>query len=139
MRILLGISSGLRSGSGRLLVQNGLNPGCFAAHNAHTGSVFQLAGGLLEAEVKGLSVPLAMIGGLVGLLIMQQPLSLYGQIGMVLLIGMASKTAILIVEFGKSLREREGLDLYDATIKAARLRFRPVVMTALSFVVGVLP
>ena len=86
-----------------------------------------------------LSVPLAMIGGLVGLLIMQQPLSLYGQIGMVLLIGMASKTAILIVEFGKSLREREGLDLYEATVKAASLRFRPVVMTALSFVVGVFP
>ena len=86
-----------------------------------------------------LSVPLAMIGGLVGLLIMQQPLSLYGQIGMVLLIGMASKTAILIVEFGKSLREREGLDLYEATVKAATLRFRPVVMTGLSFVVGVFP
>jgi multidrug efflux pump subunit AcrB len=57
-----------------------------------------------------------MIGALAGMLLAQQPLSLYGQIGMVLLVGMASKTAILIVEFGKSLRERgrhpAGTDLF---------------------------
>jgi hydrophobe/amphiphile efflux-1 (HAE1) family protein len=86
-----------------------------------------------------LSVPIAMIGALLGVIVMQQPLSLYGQIGLVLLIGLASKTAILIVEFAKSLREREKLELLDATITAARLRFRPVIMTGLSFVVGVFP
>ncbi len=86
-----------------------------------------------------LSVPIAMIGALVGLLLYQQPLSLYGQIGMVLLVGMASKTAILIVEFGKALREREKMDLIEATVEASRLRFRPVMMTGLAFVAGVFP
>jgi HAE1 family hydrophobic/amphiphilic exporter-1 len=52
---------------------------------------------------------------------------------------MASKTAILIVEFGKSLREREKMDLIEATVEAARLRFRPVMMTGLAFVAGVFP
>jgi HAE1 family hydrophobic/amphiphilic exporter-1 len=85
------------------------------------------------------SVPIAMIGALVGLLLYQVPLSLYGQIGMVLLVGMASKTAILIVEFGKSLREREKMDLIEATVEASRLRFRPVMMTGLAFVAGVFP
>jgi len=86
-----------------------------------------------------LSVPIAMIGAIAGLLIVGESLSLYGQIGLVLLIGLASKTAILIVEFGKQLREAEGLSLMDATVKAARLRFRPVMMTSLSFVAGVAP
>jgi multidrug efflux pump len=86
-----------------------------------------------------LSVPIAMIGALLGLLITSQPLSLYGQIGMVLLVGMAAKTAILIVEFAKTLRENEKMDLHEATVEAARLRFRPVNMTALAFVVGVFP
>jgi HAE1 family hydrophobic/amphiphilic exporter-1 len=86
-----------------------------------------------------LSVPIAMIGALAGLLMMGEPLSLYGQIGMVLLVGMASKTAILIVEFGKSLRERDAMALHEATVESARLRFRPVMMTALAFVVGVFP
>jgi hydrophobe/amphiphile efflux-1 (HAE1) family protein len=86
-----------------------------------------------------MSVPIAMIGALLGLLIASQPLSLYGQIGMVLLVGMASKTAILIVEFAKALRESDEMELQDATVEAARLRFRPVMMTALAFVVGVFP
>ncbi|WP_439136306.1 efflux RND transporter permease subunit [Pseudomaricurvus sp.] len=86
-----------------------------------------------------LSVPIAMIGALLGMLIAGASLSLYGQIGLVLLIGMAAKTAILIVEFAKSLRETESRDLQDATVEAARLRFRPVCMTAISFLVGVFP
>lgn len=86
-----------------------------------------------------LSVPIAMIGALAGLLLTGESLSLYGQIGLVLLVGLASKTAILIVEFAKQLREKEGRSLMDATTEAARLRFRPVMMTALSFVAGVAP
>ncbi len=86
-----------------------------------------------------LSVPIALVGALVALWIGGLPLSLYGQIGLLLLIGLAAKTAILIVEFAKSLREREGLELNEATLKAARLRFRPVMMTGLSFVAGVFP
>ncbi|GMG88340.1 efflux RND transporter permease subunit [Biformimicrobium ophioploci] len=86
-----------------------------------------------------LSVPIAIVGALIALQVGVEPLSLYGQIGLVLLIGLASKTAILIVEFGKSQREVQKQSLHDATVTAAKLRFRPVVMTSISFVVGVLP
>jgi HAE1 family hydrophobic/amphiphilic exporter-1 len=86
-----------------------------------------------------LSVPLALIGAFAGLLAAGLPLNLYAQIGLVLLIGMAAKTAILIVEFAKQLRERDGLSVAEAASKAAGLRFRAVLMTALSFVLGVLP
>ena len=85
------------------------------------------------------SVPIAMLGAVVALKITGASLSLYGQIGMVLLVGLASKTAILIVEFGKQLREVEKMDLLEATVEAAKLRFRPVMMTGISFVVGVFP
>lgn len=86
-----------------------------------------------------LAVPLAMVGALGLCLVMAEPLSLYGQIGLVLLVGLAAKSAILIVEFAKSLRERERLGLHEASVKAARLRFRPVMMTGLSFAAGVFP
>ncbi len=86
-----------------------------------------------------LSVPVAMIGSFAALWISGLPLSLYGQIGLVLLIGLAAKVAILVVEFAKSLREGEAMGLQEATVEAAKLRFRPVMMTGLSFVVGVFP
>ena len=85
------------------------------------------------------SVPIAMLGAVIALKITGASLSLYGQIGMVLLVGLASKTAILIVEFGKQLREVKKMDLLEATIESAKLRFRPVMMTGISFVVGVFP
>jgi len=86
-----------------------------------------------------LSVPVALVGALVATRIGGIPLSLYGQIGLLLLIGLAAKTAILIVEFAKKLREEDGMDLHEATITAARLRFRPVMMTGVAFVAGVFP
>lgn len=86
-----------------------------------------------------LTVPLAILGAFAGLLVAGEPLSLYGQIALVLLVGLASKTAILIVEFAKIIRERDKLGIVEATVEAARLRFRPVMMTAISFVVGVFP
>jgi multidrug efflux pump len=86
-----------------------------------------------------LSVPVAMLGAAIALKTAGASLSLYGQIGLVLLVGLASKTAILIVEFAKQLRESNRMELLDATVEAARLRFRPVMMTGISFVVGVFP
>jgi multidrug efflux pump subunit AcrB len=62
----------------------------------------------------------------------------YVQIGLVLLIGLAAKTAIMVVEFAKS-RHEEGLSVFDATMEAATLRFRPILMTAFSFILGVIP
>jgi len=85
-----------------------------------------------------LTVPLAVLGAV--LLTMARGLdnNIYTQVGLVLLIGMASKNAILIVEFARQLR-KEGKTLLEAAETAARLRFRPILMTAFSFILGVIP
>ena len=85
-----------------------------------------------------LSVPLAFLGALVGLWTAGLDNNIYTQIGFVLLIGLAAKTAILIVEFAM-MEHEEGKPIADAAIHASRLRFRAICMTSLAFILGVLP
>ena len=85
-----------------------------------------------------LAVPLALFGAVSALLIRGLQIDVYSQIGFVMLIGLAAKNAILIVEFAKRRRE-EGLSIVDAAKDAARLRLRPILMTAFAFILGVVP
>jgi multidrug efflux pump subunit AcrB len=100
----------------------------------------------LAAQYESWSIPLAVVmylpvasvGALLGLWITGFSLSIYAQIGMVLLVGLASKNAILIVEFARDQRE-QGLSVIAAALEGARIRFRPVLMTAFTFILGVAP
>lgn len=84
------------------------------------------------------AVPFALMGALLGLLIRDMPNDIYFQIGLIVLIGLAAKNAILIVEFAAQ-NWAEGKSRTEAALEAARLRFRPIVMTSLAFILGVLP
>jgi HAE1 family hydrophobic/amphiphilic exporter-1 len=85
-----------------------------------------------------LTVPVAVLGAFLGLLLRRYNLDVYGQIGVIVLIGLAAKNAILIVEFAK-LRFEEGADLVDAALSGARLRLRPILMTSFAFILGCVP
>ena len=84
------------------------------------------------------TVPLAVAGGVIGLAITGQSLNLYSQIGVIMLVGLAAKNGILIVEFANQLRD-EGLEILDAIKQAATRRLRPILMTSIATVVGAIP
>ena len=86
-----------------------------------------------------LSLPVALLGALIGILVMRISLSIYTQLGILLLVGLAAKNAILIIEFAQEQHEVHGLSILDAAAEAGRERFRSVMMTALTCVIGVMP
>ena len=85
-----------------------------------------------------MAVPFALAGALLAVLLRSMPNDIYFQIGLITLIGLAAKNAILIVEFAEQKME-EGMPVAQAALEAARLRFRPIVMTSMAFVLGILP
>ena len=85
-----------------------------------------------------LTVPLAIFGGILGLLVVGSSINIFSQIALVILIGLAAKNGILIVEFANQLRD-EGKDIEKAIIDSANIRLRPILMTSLSTIFGVLP
>ncbi len=84
------------------------------------------------------AVPLGIFGAMAGLWLSGTTNNIYAQIGLILLIGLAAKSAILIVEFGKMKRD-EGEDAVSAALGAAKLRLRPIIMTSFAFILGVVP
>ncbi|SCY47903.1 hydrophobic/amphiphilic exporter-1, HAE1 family/multidrug efflux pump [Nitrosospira sp. Nl5] len=85
-----------------------------------------------------MAVPFALTGALLAILVRGMPNDIYFQVGLITLIGLAAKNAILIVEFA-SQKMREGMPVAQAAVEAARLRFRPIVMTSMAFVLGIVP
>src|SRR5690606_5230153 len=85
-----------------------------------------------------LVVPLGVLGALLAALLRGLPIDVYFNVGIIAIIGLAAKNAILIVEFARDL-EAEGRSTLDATLEAVHLRLRPIIMTSLAFVLGVLP
>lgn len=85
-----------------------------------------------------IAMPTAILGTVIGCIFMGQSISIYTQIGIVLLLGLSAKNAILIVEYAMDYR-RAGEDIRQAALDAGRVRFRPIMMTALAFVFGVMP
>jgi multidrug efflux pump len=85
-----------------------------------------------------LIVPMCLLAAITGIWLMRMDNNIFTQIGLVVLVGLASKNAILIVEFAKQLQD-EGKAAFDATVEASKLRLRPILMTSFAFILGVVP
>jgi multidrug efflux pump len=102
---------------------------------------------VLAAQYESLTLPLAIIlivpmcllAAITGVLLTHGDNNVFTQVGLIVLVGLACKNAILIVEFAKHLEEERGMDTVSAVLEAARLRLRPILMTSIAFIAGVLP
>ena len=105
-------------------------------------AVFLVLAALYESTTIPLAVmlvvPLGILGALLGVTLRAMPDDVYFTVGMISVVGLSAKNAILIIEFAKSLQE-QGMGLIEATLEAVHLRFRPIIMTSLAFILGVLP
>ncbi|HEY6457144.1 MAG TPA: efflux RND transporter permease subunit, partial [Steroidobacteraceae bacterium] len=86
-----------------------------------------------------LIVPMSLLAGITGVLLDHGDNNVFTQIGLLVLVGLACKNAILIIEFAKHLQEDRGMDATSAVLEAARLRLRPILMTSFAFIMGVIP
>jgi multidrug efflux pump subunit AcrB len=104
--------------------------------------VFFVLAGLYESWSLPLAVilvvPMCLLSALTGIVLTGMDVNIFVQVGFVVLVGLACKNAILIVEFARD-RQQEGASLFDAAVEAARVRLRPIVMTSFAFILGVLP
>jgi multidrug efflux pump len=104
--------------------------------------VFLLLAALYESWSIPLSVmlvvPLGVLGSVIAVSLRDMPNDVYFKVGLITIIGLSAKNAILIIEFAKDLRA-QGMPLLQATIEASKLRFRPILMTSLAFTLGVVP
>jgi multidrug efflux pump len=104
--------------------------------------VFFVLAGLYESWSLPLAVilvvPMCLLSALTGIVLAGMDVNIFVQVGFVVLVGLACKNAILIVEFARD-RQHEGSSLFDAAVEAARVRLRPIVMTSFAFILGVLP
>ncbi|MEI4486639.1 efflux RND transporter permease subunit [Frigidibacter sp. MR17.14] len=104
--------------------------------------VFLLLSGLYESWSIPLAVmlvvPLGVLGSILAVMLRDMPNDVYFKVGLIAIIGLSAKNAILIVEFAKDLRQ-EGMTLLEAAVEACRLRFRPILMTSMAFTLGVVP
>ncbi|WP_151637938.1 efflux RND transporter permease subunit [Noviherbaspirillum aerium] len=105
-------------------------------------AVFLVLAALYESTSIPLSVmlvvPLGVLGAVLGVTLRGMPNDVYFKVGLITIIGLSAKNAILIIEFAKDL-QAQGKGLIESTVEAARLRFRPIIMTSLAFILGVLP
>src|SRR5262249_3283022 len=104
--------------------------------------VFFVLAGLYESWSLPLAVilvvPMCLSSALAGIAMARMDINIFVQVGFVVLVGLAAKNAILIVEFARD-RQAEGASIFDAAVEAARVRLRPIIMTSLAFILGVLP
>src|SRR5437870_4912971 len=104
--------------------------------------VFFVLAGLYESWSLPLAVilvvPMCLLSALTGIALARMDVNIFVQVGFVVLVGLAAKNAILIVEFARD-RQQEGMSRFDAAVEAAKVRLRPILMTSLAFVLGVLP